>query len=125
MCASATPCLDGSGRCTNKCVPLAASFCAGICPNALQYVPGNGPGVQQGAGSSIAQPAPSGDALLQALGAQPGPSQVGYFICAFLRRSRCYPAWLLMELKGRATVTCTPFWRDTSQAACVGRVCGF
>ena len=78
MCASATPCLDNSGQCTNKCVPLAASFCTGICPNALQYVPGNGPGAQAGTSSSVAQAAPGVNALLQALGAQPGPSEVGF-----------------------------------------------
>ena len=51
MCAAATPCLDSSSKCTAKCVPLAASFCSGICPNALQYVPSNNPGAaaqQQG-----------------------------------------------------------------------------
>ncbi len=76
MCAAATPCLDDSGRCTSKCVPLAASFCAGVCANALQYVPSNGPGAQQGASSHAQQPL-GGSALLQALGAQPGPSEVG------------------------------------------------
>ena len=43
MCAASTPCLDASGQCTQKCVPLAAAWCQGLCPNALQYVPSNNP----------------------------------------------------------------------------------
>ncbi len=39
MCAMDTPCLDANGQCTQRCVPLAAAWCQGICPNALQYVP--------------------------------------------------------------------------------------
>ena len=39
MCALDTPCLDASGQCTQRCVPLATAWCKGICPNALQYVP--------------------------------------------------------------------------------------
>ena len=97
MCAAATPCLDDSGRCTSKCVPLAASFCAGICPNALQYVPGDGPGAQQGASSPAQQPL-GGSALLQALGAQPGPSEVGH-ACSGWRACNCL-CRLLMFLNG-------------------------
>lgn len=70
MCAQDTPCLDGSGQCTQRCVPLAAAFCRGICPNALDYVPSSNP---------AAAAAPdigglSGAALAAALGARPGPS---------------------------------------------------
>lgn len=43
MCASNTPCLDDSGQCTSKCVPLAASWCQNMCPNAFQYVPTTNP----------------------------------------------------------------------------------
>ena len=43
MCASNTPCLDDSGQCTSRCIPLAASWCQGLCPNALQYVPSTNP----------------------------------------------------------------------------------
>ncbi len=43
MCATNTPCLDSSNQCTQRCVPLAASWCQGICPNALQYVPSSNP----------------------------------------------------------------------------------
>ena len=43
MCASNTPCLDDSGQCTSRCIPLAASWCQGLCPNAMQYVPSTNP----------------------------------------------------------------------------------
>ena len=43
MCASNTPCLDDSGQCTSRCIPLAASWCQGLCPNAMQYVPTTNP----------------------------------------------------------------------------------
>ncbi len=43
MCAQNTPCLDDSNQCTQRCVPLAAAFCKGICPNALEYVPSDNP----------------------------------------------------------------------------------
>ncbi|KAK9826442.1 hypothetical protein WJX81_006411 [Elliptochloris bilobata] len=34
-CVTASPCLGDGGGCTQRCVPLAATFCADICPNAL------------------------------------------------------------------------------------------
>ena len=43
MCASNTPCLDDSGLCTDRCIPLAASWCQSMCPNALQFVPTTNP----------------------------------------------------------------------------------
>ena len=41
-CVTATPCLGDGGGCTQRCVPLAATFCADICPNALDAVPLSG-----------------------------------------------------------------------------------
>ena len=41
-CVTATPCLGDGGGCTQRCVPLAATFCADICPNALDAVPPSG-----------------------------------------------------------------------------------
>ena len=41
-CVTATPCLGDRGGCTQRCVPLAATFCADICPNALDAVPPSG-----------------------------------------------------------------------------------
>ncbi|BDA46766.1 hypothetical protein COCOBI_09-2190 [Coccomyxa sp. Obi] len=71
MCAQNTPCLDNSNQCTQRCVPLAAAFCKGICPNALDYVPSNNPAAAAAPDLSTL----SGAALTQALGAQPGSSQ--------------------------------------------------
>lgn len=71
MCAQNTPCLDANNQCTQRCVPLAAAWCKGICPNALQYVPSS----NQAAAAAPDLSSLSGAQLAQALGAQPGSSQ--------------------------------------------------
>ncbi|CAL5228295.1 g11401 [Coccomyxa viridis] len=71
MCASNTPCLDDSGQCTSRCIPLAASWCQGLCPNAMQYVPSTNPGAANT--PNVGQL--SGAPLAQALGAKPGSSE--------------------------------------------------
>ncbi|KAK9919076.1 hypothetical protein WJX75_009184 [Coccomyxa subellipsoidea] len=71
MCAQNTPCLDANNQCTQRCVPLAAAWCKGICPNALQYVPSS----NQAAAATPDLSSLSGAQLAQALGAQPGSSQ--------------------------------------------------
>ncbi|CAK0785876.1 hypothetical protein CVIRNUC_009089 [Coccomyxa viridis] len=71
MCASNTACLDDSGMCTSRCIPLAASWCPGMCPNAMQYVPTTNPGAAYTPGPSQLSGAP----LAQALGAKAGSSE--------------------------------------------------
>lgn len=67
-CVMATPCLAG-GNCTQRCVPLAAAFCADVCPNALDATPPSG----ASADTNGATPSPTPDPST-ALGPSAGPA---------------------------------------------------
>lgn len=85
-CVTATPCLADSGNCTQRCVPLAATFCADLCPNALDAAPPSGAAAGTNGGTPNPNPSLnastaaanlsglSGNALALALGAEPGTS---------------------------------------------------
>lgn len=83
-CVTATPCLADGGGCTQRCVPLAATFCADLCPNALDAAPPSGAAAGTNGGTPNPNPGSpataanlsglSGNALALALGAEPGSS---------------------------------------------------
>ncbi len=72
MCATASPCLADRGGCTQRCVPLAATFCADICPNALDAVPVSGAAANTNGGAGSRAGGTASPDLAQSAGSAAG-----------------------------------------------------